>query len=299
MATRTQLHDLDVHYVPSFYPAEEAGDIIENLKAVEFNDDEDSKVFVFGKWYVIPRQQVAYGDTGTSYKFSGNTVPALPWPLWLEDIRTQIAEWLYENIPEIDWDADDNPTGAVPSFVLVNHYRDGKDGIGFHSDDEKDLAGLMNNDGNSETIIVSLSFGTTRKFQFQHKNAQALKREYLLKNGDLCVMRGKTQQFWKHSIAKGLPDGKYDGCASRWNLTFRWMKGGKPPLDPPLDKTKIEVGAYLLDYKEKEYEVISVTKKGTPRVRMVSGSKEYKTMHWSPKNNCWQLWGKPVKWTSD
>lgn len=35
---------------------------------------------VFGKIYDLPRQQVAYGDPGITYTYSGVTVPALPWP---------------------------------------------------------------------------------------------------------------------------------------------------------------------------------------------------------------------------
>lgn len=34
---------------------------------------------IFGKVYPLPRQQVAYGDPGITYKYSGTTVPALPW----------------------------------------------------------------------------------------------------------------------------------------------------------------------------------------------------------------------------
>ncbi|GBP43822.1 DNA oxidative demethylase ALKBH2 [Eumeta japonica] len=35
---------------------------------------------VFGKVYPLPRQQVAYGEPGVTYTYSGVTVPALPWP---------------------------------------------------------------------------------------------------------------------------------------------------------------------------------------------------------------------------
>lgn len=303
MATRTQYHGLDVHHVPAFYSAERSAEIIEHLKTVEYNSEEESKVQVYGKWYNIPRQQTAYGDTGTSYSFSGNTVPARKWPQWLEDIRTELAEWLYENMSEIDWDSDDNITGAVPSFVLVNHYRNRNDKIGFHSDDEKDLIGLKNIETDKqETVIMSLSFGVTRDFTFQHKNAKAMKRSFMLRNGDLCVMRGDTQKTWKHSILEGLPEGKFDGETSRWNLTFRWMKTSNSPSTPKITvvKTTIEVGMHVWDFEEKEYEVISVTKSGTPRVALIGAPKSnYKVMHWSPKNHCWQLWGKPIaKWTS-
>ncbi len=186
-----------MHYVPGFYSAERSTEIIEHLKATEYNSDKDSQVQVYGKWYNIPRQQVAFGDPGTTYTFSNNTVPAKSWPSWIENIRTELAEWCYDNMSEIDWDGgeDSPPNGALPSFVLVNHYRSGSDKIGFHSDDEKDLAGVLNTETNKhETVILSLSFGVTREFAFQNKNAKAMKRSFMLRNGDLCVMRGDTQK---------------------------------------------------------------------------------------------------------
>ena len=298
MATRTQYHGLDVHHVPGFYDATRCAEIIEHLKNTEYNSDEDSQVQVYGKWYNIPRQQVAFGDPGTTYTFSNNTVPAKQWPMWIEDIRTELAEWCYDNMPEIDWDGGDDspPNGALPSFVLVNHYRNGSDKIGFHSDDEKDLAGLLNTETNKhETVILSLSFGVTREFAFQNKTAKAMKRSFMLQNGDLCAMRGDTQKTWKHAIVERLPQGKFDGSTSRWNLTFRWMVPGVVK-SPPQQKTSIEVGAHVLSSSGAEFEVYEVTKAGTPKVRQISSGQK-QTLHWSPKNHCWQLFGDPIKWT--
>lgn len=48
--------------------------------------------------------QVAFGDLGLSYKFSGNTVPAMAWPsalLYVRDLLTRL-------------------TGYYFNFVLVN-----------------------------------------------------------------------------------------------------------------------------------------------------------------------------------
>lgn len=59
---------------------------------------------VFGKWHQIPRQQVAYGEPGIKYTFSGTTVEAKPWLPVLNAARR-----LVEEITEYKY-----------NFVLVN-----------------------------------------------------------------------------------------------------------------------------------------------------------------------------------
>jgi alkylated DNA repair dioxygenase AlkB len=172
---------------------------------------------LFGKWINIPRKQTAFGDSGTTYTFSGNTVPAREWPPFLLAVRERVAIWLSENIPEIfDPEVATNYVDPHPNFVLVNLYKNGTHYIGPHSDDEKDLAKL-GPDG--ETIIVSLSFGATRDFVFQNKTLKLDTKTFQLSHGDICVMRGKTQQFWRHSIPK-----KTNCKTARVNLTFRFMR---------------------------------------------------------------------------
>ena len=63
-----------------------------------------SQVKVFGKWHNIPRQQVAYGDEGLSYKFSGISVPAKPWSPTLRATRDLVSL----------------ATNCAYNFVLIN-----------------------------------------------------------------------------------------------------------------------------------------------------------------------------------
>ena len=80
--------------------------------------------------------------------------------------------------------------------VLVNYYRDGKDSMGWHSDDEKELG--------INPIIASISLGSSRKFKMKHntnKNDDS-KIDVTLDHGSLLVMKGATQHFWKHCIPK-------------------------------------------------------------------------------------------------
>jgi alkylated DNA repair dioxygenase AlkB len=92
--------------------------------------------------------------------------------------------------------------------VLLNLYRNGQDSMGWHSDDEKEL-GL-------NPLIVSVSFGATRIFKLQHNNDKSLRQSLELTDGNLLVMQGQTQHFWKHAIPKTSKI-----TEPRINLTFR------------------------------------------------------------------------------
>ena len=67
--------------------------------------------------------------------------------------------------------------------------------MGFHSDDEPELG--------EQPIIASLSLGAERTFIFKHKTAKTLKPFRIkLGSGSLLLMKGETQQNWKHGIEK-------------------------------------------------------------------------------------------------
>ncbi|MFP3473048.1 alpha-ketoglutarate-dependent dioxygenase AlkB, partial [Micrococcus sp. SIMBA_144] len=72
---------------------------------------------------------------------------------------------------------------------LLNLYHDGSEGMAWHSDAEKDLK--------KQGAIASLSLGAERKFAFKHKETK-IKKELILENGSLLVMKGSTQNYWLH-----------------------------------------------------------------------------------------------------
>ena len=205
---RVDMNGLKLLFHPHYYNMDRADEIYEQLRDLQFNSDEESQVVVYGKKLNIPRKQVAFGDAGLKYKFSGNTVEAKPWPEFLREIRDEMQQYL------IDHDLLPPNTKNVLNYVLVNLYRDGHDYIGPHSDDEKDLI-----DVNGESIVVSLSFGATRDFIFENKQNKTIKYPMSLKHGDLVIMYGETQKKWKHYLPKRLRV-----IDARYNLTFRFMK---------------------------------------------------------------------------
>lgn len=205
---------LDIVVFRGFLRGEEALELFEELLEIEYN--KDSHVVIFGKKIAVPRLQVAFGDEGTSYKFSGVKVDARPWPSSLDAFREALEEVLKEQ--------KILPASAHISFVLVNQYRDGNDCIGAHSDDEADLARF-----GKGPIIASLSLGATRTFIFTHKETRK-KMKMTLNHGDLLIMREATNKHFKHEVPREAVEvftftnnEVVRETTARINLTFRVM----------------------------------------------------------------------------
>ena len=103
-------------------------------------------------------------------------------------------------------------TGQSFNGVLMNHYRDGRDHMGWHSDDEKELG--------DDPVIASLSFGASRTFKLKHRTHRDLVRDIELSHGSLLVMAGTCQRHWQHSLPRRLRV-----VEGRINLTFRHILG--------------------------------------------------------------------------
>jgi len=144
---------------------------------------------IFGKIHQIPRLQSWYADNGIEYTYSGKKLKRHNWNETLIEIKGEI-----EKITSFKFNS-----------VLANLYRDGNDSMGLHADDEKELG--------INPVIASLSLGESRDLYFKHKN---IKKSLNIpqKNGQLIVMHGETQKYWKHEIKKTIKK-------PRINLTFR------------------------------------------------------------------------------
>ena len=146
---------------------------------------------MFGKDTQIPRLQCWIGDEGCEYKYSGKQLNR---QIWSQDL-IMIRKKIYEEL-KIDFNS-----------VLANYYRDGKDSMGWHSDNEKELG--------PDPTIASISFGSERNLVFRNK----ITKETLAipqTNGCLILIDGETQKNWQHSIKK-----TQKVIGPRINLTFR------------------------------------------------------------------------------
>ena len=146
---------------------------------------------IFGKTNQIPRLQSWYADNGIEYTYSGKKLKRHNWNETLIEIKGEI-----EKITSFKFNS-----------VLANLYRDENDSMGLHSDNEKELG--------INPVIASLSLGESRDLYFKHKN---IKKSLNIpqKNGQLIVMHGETQKYWKHEIKKTKKLKK-----PRIDLTFR------------------------------------------------------------------------------
>jgi alkylated DNA repair dioxygenase AlkB len=187
---RLDLPDADVRLWPQALASGEADQQFSALRSRIDWQQED--ILIFGERRRVPRLMAWHGDPGTTYVYSGTAHEPVPWTADLQRIRAR-AEAL---------------TGQFYNSVLLNLYRDGRDGMGWHADDEPELG--------RNPVIASVSLGATRRFCLRHRRRKDLKLDLLLPHGSLLCMSGATQHHWVHALPKTRrPVGE------RINLTLR------------------------------------------------------------------------------
>lgn len=187
---RLPLPDADVRYWPVAFDPDESAELFGQLRRDIDWQQED--VLIFGQRRRVPRLVAWHGDPGASYTYSGTSHEPRPWTPALESIRARI----------------DALTGCTFNSVLLNLYRDGRDGMGWHADDEPELG--------REPVIASVSLGAARRFCLRHRRLKDRRLDVSLGDGSLLLMAGTTQHHWLHAVPKtAAPVG------ARINLTFR------------------------------------------------------------------------------
>ncbi|MEH6656548.1 alpha-ketoglutarate-dependent dioxygenase AlkB [Leeuwenhoekiella marinoflava] len=182
-----------VTYSGKLFSQEETAFYFQHLMHhIEWRNDE---AVMFGKKIITKRKVAWYGDAPFSYTYSKVTKHALLWTEELKNLKSKIEQESGENF----------------NSCLLNLYHNGSEGMGWHSDGEKDLK--------KDGAIASVSFGAERKFAFKHKKTRE-KVDLNLESGSLLIMKGKTQTHWLHRLP---PTNKVH--SARINLTFRTIIG--------------------------------------------------------------------------
>jgi alkylated DNA repair dioxygenase AlkB len=185
-----EIHDKDFDYFPDFLDVK-AADRLYNYLLNNVSWEEEF-IQMFGNSVKVPRLVKWIADQGISYGYSGVQHMSEDWPEELKPIRSAI-----EKQSEVQFNG-----------LLLNLYRNGKDYMGWHADDEKSL-------GNQPTI-ASLSLGAVRKFQFRERHKGSKIHNLALAHGSLLLMKKDFQTKYKHQLPKS------SSCKSpRINLTFR------------------------------------------------------------------------------
>ncbi len=180
-----------VNFIKDFIPKLQADEIFQRL--LHELPLAQKQVRVFGVWHNEPRLTAWHGDAGAVYTYAGVTQQPQPWTPALQYLRDRLADF------------------APASFnsVLANYYRDGRDAMGWHSDDEPEL-------GPAPTI-ASLSFGACRRFVMAPRHKPDKRRVvFELSHGSLLIMQGDCQKLWRHALPKSARV-----LQPRLNLTFR------------------------------------------------------------------------------
>lgn len=146
---------------------------------------------IMGRKVPIPRLTAWHGEAG--YVYSGIAMAPAPWTPALVDLKA----------------CAEHHAGQGFNSALLNFYRDGRDSVAWHADNEPGLG--------RDPVIASLSLGAVRRFHLKHRRSgERLSLD--LGHGSCLVMAGATQHHWLHQVPKtARPVGP------RINLTFRRM----------------------------------------------------------------------------
>uniref|UniRef100_A0A7S4M8Q9 Fe2OG dioxygenase domain-containing protein n=1 Tax=Vannella robusta TaxID=1487602 RepID=A0A7S4M8Q9_9EUKA len=188
-----------VELVHNFLPQETADELFEQCKYPNTSPNlnwQQEVIRIFGRKVIAPRYTGFVGENANlTYSYSNTTKTAVEWSPLVQQVTNGIEEYCNQKF----------------NVALLNWYETGQNYIGWHSDSEKDMP--------PGSKIASVSLGMTRPFQFQYqKDISVPILEMDLKHGDLLIMGGTVQKFYKHSLPK-LPRSK--PSSPRLNFTFR------------------------------------------------------------------------------
>ena len=148
---------------------------------------------LFGRKIPLPRLTAWYGKHGYGYSGIVHEPRAF----------TPVLTALKSSVEQV--------AGTAFNSVLINLYRDGRDSMGWHSDDEAVLG--------PKPEIASLSLGARRRFQLKHRRRDE-RVAVDLDHGSCLIMRGMCQACWRHQLPKTKKE-----VGPRINLTFRNISG--------------------------------------------------------------------------
>ncbi len=180
-----------VTYEADWLNSEEAKSIFDSL-FTELNWVERS-IVAKGKVVQQPRLMTWAGDL--PYLYSGQVLEPQAMHPVLADLGDRLSQ----------------ACGLNFNHVVANLYRDGKDRVGFHADDEPELG--------YEPLIASVSLGVSRRFVLKHKY-KSRKKSFNLQSGSLFVMGGACQHRWYHALPANPQISE-----PRINLTYRVLRG--------------------------------------------------------------------------
>jgi alkylated DNA repair dioxygenase AlkB len=189
-------------HAPAWIPAGEAAALL-----VALRDElgwEQREIVLFGRPVLQPRL-IAWGGA-LPYRYSGQTLPPRPLPARVGALVERVNRIL--DLRERRF-----------NHVLANRYRDGQDSMGMHADAEPELG--------DDPVVATLSFGAARRMTIAPRQAATgPRRDLLLGAGDLLIMGGTCQRFFRHGIPRQR--GRDEAVGERISLTLRHVLRAPP-----------------------------------------------------------------------
>ncbi|QDP94678.1 alpha-ketoglutarate-dependent dioxygenase AlkB [Microlunatus elymi] len=152
---------------------------------------EQNDITIAGRTIKIPRLTCWMGDA--AYTYSGVRNEPKPAPEALQALQRRLEQ----------------ESAATYNSCLANLYRDGRDSISYHSDDEPELG--------DRPTIASISLGARRRFTIRHQES-GQRWQLDLGAGDLLIMKDESQSDYRHAVPKTRT-----AVGPRMNLTYRWF----------------------------------------------------------------------------
>lgn len=153
------------------------------------------KIIIYNKEMLQPRLTAFCGDPYEDLRYSGTIIKPQPWTDKMLALKQQ-TEAL---------------AGVTFTNALFNLYRDGRDSVSWHRDNEKNWG--------TDPVIASVSLGAARSFQLRNYKDKSITRSVELTQGSLLIMRGTIQRCWEHQVPK-----TNKRIGARINITFRILK---------------------------------------------------------------------------
>jgi alkylated DNA repair dioxygenase AlkB len=137
----------------------------------------EREIVLYGKRIMQPRLVGWAGDV--AYRYSGQTIEPRAFTDTVRALTDRVNEF----------------AGTRFNHVLLNRYRDGRDSMGMHADDEPELG--------PEPVVATLSLGAPRRLTLAPRRpSDGERRAIELPSGSLLVMRGACQRRFRHGIAR-------------------------------------------------------------------------------------------------
>lgn len=128
---------------------------------------------------------------GAAYNYSQMAYPDRPIPTYLAPLLKRVTVEL----------------GFEPNNILFNHYQNGSQSMGFHSDDAMSLAPYAG--------VAIVSLGSPRTMRFRTAQNHDHLYDLILEPGSLLHLSDELQQQWQHAIPK------QDDAGERISITLR------------------------------------------------------------------------------